>query len=336
MTAGKTVPELTAETPPIVGTDELVVYRAPGPLKRATAATVRTYMAADSQPLDADLTAIAALTSAADKMPYATGAQTWAMADLTSFARTLLATANQAAFLAAFGQIDLVETDFVQAGTGATAVTGQAKLRQAPVQPNSGEFGAFTNATVTTATLLAAFTAAMADGRPVELEGSYTINGPITPPVAVDGVSLHIRVKGDVTITVDSGATAFNRVFYAESTTAVNHSISGDGTLTIDCNNKAACGIWLRHTEAAKGGEIVIDKPVTVRNVLAPTGVSVASGIFIIGRYERVILRSPTVEDVSRTDVSGECSGISVSDIEGVCEMYSPVVKRVLTGPATG
>jgi len=34
MTAGKTVPELTSETPPIVGTDELVVYRAPGPLKR--------------------------------------------------------------------------------------------------------------------------------------------------------------------------------------------------------------------------------------------------------------------------------------------------------------
>jgi hypothetical protein len=44
MTIGKTVPELTAETPPIVGTDEVVVYRAPGPLKRATTATVRTYM----------------------------------------------------------------------------------------------------------------------------------------------------------------------------------------------------------------------------------------------------------------------------------------------------
>ena len=44
MTVGKTVPELTAETPPIVGTDEVVVYRSPGPLKRATAATVRTYM----------------------------------------------------------------------------------------------------------------------------------------------------------------------------------------------------------------------------------------------------------------------------------------------------
>lgn len=44
MTVGKTVPELTAETPPIVGTDEVVVYRSPGPLKRTTAATVRTYM----------------------------------------------------------------------------------------------------------------------------------------------------------------------------------------------------------------------------------------------------------------------------------------------------
>jgi hypothetical protein len=241
--------------------------------------------------------------------------------------------AVSATALAASGGSALV--GFLQSGTGAATVAVQNKLRQAPVQPNSGEFGAFTTATITTATLLAAFTAAMADGRPIELEGSYTINGPITPPVAVNGASLHIRVKGDVTITVDSGATAFNRVFYAESTTAVDHSISGDGTLTIDCNDKAACGIWLRHTEAAMGGKIVIDKPVTVKNVLAPTGVSVASGIFIIGRYERVILRSPTVEDVSRTDVSGECSGISVSDIEGVCEMYSPVVKRVLVGGGT-
>lgn len=49
------------------------------------------------QPLDADLTAIAALTSAADKLPYATGAQAWALTDLSSFMRTLLDDANAAA-----------------------------------------------------------------------------------------------------------------------------------------------------------------------------------------------------------------------------------------------
>ncbi len=42
------------------------------------------------QPLDADLTAIAALTSAADKLAYATGSGTWALADLSSFGRSLI------------------------------------------------------------------------------------------------------------------------------------------------------------------------------------------------------------------------------------------------------
>ena len=85
------------------------------------------------QAYDADLQAIAALTSAADKVPYATGAGTWAMADLTSFARSLLATASNSAFLAALGQIASSFVNFIRTGTGAVNRTLQAELRDTPV-----------------------------------------------------------------------------------------------------------------------------------------------------------------------------------------------------------
>jgi hypothetical protein len=282
MTQGKTTPELDPLVAPLVDSDVLVAYRAPGPLKRTTAGTVLAYV--------------------------------------------------QAIFAASGGSALL---GFLQAGTGATTVTAQAKLRQAPVQPNSGEFGAFTNATVTTATLLKAFTAAMADGRAVELSGNYTINGTITPETAIDGSELHIILRDDVTITVDAASTAFNRVFYAETTTAKSHSITGGGTLTINCNDKAAAGIWLRHNEAATGGTVVINAPVHIKNVYAVTAYSVASGIFLVGRFERVVMRSPTVEDVSRQLAGGESSGISISGFDGEVELYTPVVRRIKIGGGT-
>ena len=60
------------------------------------AATTATALAG-KQPLDGTLTALAALTLAANKMIYATGADAVATTDLTAFARTLLAAADAAA-----------------------------------------------------------------------------------------------------------------------------------------------------------------------------------------------------------------------------------------------
>jgi hypothetical protein len=58
-------------------------------LDAATATT--TY-----QPLDADLTAIAALTSAANKLPYATGSGAWALTDFNAAGRAIVNSAGTA------------------------------------------------------------------------------------------------------------------------------------------------------------------------------------------------------------------------------------------------
>lgn len=56
-----------------------------------------SWAAEAAQAQSTDLTAIAALTSAADKLPYATGAGTWALATFTSAGRTVAGAADAAA-----------------------------------------------------------------------------------------------------------------------------------------------------------------------------------------------------------------------------------------------
>lgn len=87
------------------------------------AATMTTALAG-KQPLDADLTAIADLVSAANKMPYATGSGAWSLADLTAFARTLLDDGDAATArgtLSVYSQAELGDPDTDLAAAYATA-----------------------------------------------------------------------------------------------------------------------------------------------------------------------------------------------------------------------
>ena len=102
----------------------------------STAGAARTALGV--QAADAGLTSIAGLTTAADKMIYTTAADTYAVTDLTAFARTLLDDANAAAMRTTLG-LDLATIEAADANNAAKS--GFWRLQNTCINlPASGTF----------------------------------------------------------------------------------------------------------------------------------------------------------------------------------------------------
>ncbi len=110
-----------------------------GSIAATTVQTALNELDTEKQPIDATLTALAAITVAANKLFYATGADTFATTDFTAAARTLLDDASVAAMLVTLGAL---------ASDGSIAMTGALTLPGSPTSPLEAATKAYVDATV--------------------------------------------------------------------------------------------------------------------------------------------------------------------------------------------
>lgn len=119
------------------------------------AATI-TAALAGKQPLDDELTALAGLTSAANKLAYFTGSGSAALADFTSAARTLLAATDQAGLRDAMGlgtMATAAAADFVKKAADADLEMNNYKIHEIKTATFDGEYDNGNSGTSKTITL---------------------------------------------------------------------------------------------------------------------------------------------------------------------------------------
>lgn len=181
-----------------------------------------------------------------------------------------------------------------------------------------------------TSELQAAIAAMVADGRVLKVTTSCTITSAVGYSSAVAQANMLLHIVGDVTWTVSSAGQ--DHTLIIESTAAGNCIITG-GSLTVECANKAASGIWYRHY-ASSDGIVKITAKLKINDVKQLNGSETlaTAGLFIYGEFLDVHIVGASVDGVDRVNAGGgECTGILVSQAVGTVVIDDCKAARVLT-----
>ena len=206
--------------------------------------------AASFQPIDATLTSIAALGTAADKIIYTTGIDTWAESAITAFGRSLIDDANAAAALVTLGAGDISGTGVV--GQVAEFVTNTKTIQAAKIIGPATNILTLTNAAASTLAL----NITSAKTLTLTATDNYTLTVPATGTAALlETANVFTAVQRinalSLTIQTDGAKVVFNNTAGNNMCNIISSTV---GDLTF---NTIGNGIFKVTPSSVSGGLVV-------------------------------------------------------------------------------